>query len=136
MSSRNISSSRKTTNTQLQEETREWSGWTTYLEDFSLAQNHNFIKDIVINYSNSSCSPSMVSDATSYAAWKKISDKNNTTNQQNEKRILNEELEDTGSSPVNSPKVSSGKQQMFTNQGRQNDVLKNGYTDEESKMST
>ncbi|KAL0301811.1 UNVERIFIED_CONTAM: Vascular-related unknown protein 1 [Sesamum radiatum] len=88
------------------------SGWTAYLEDFSCSNNGSFI--------SSSSSPSLVSDA----AWNG-SDTNNKNNVVNHVRRLNfknlkkgsnhkryscrdddnDDLEDTASSPVNSPKV-------------------------------
>lgn len=92
----------------------EESGWTAYLEDFSLNQT---------KHSPSSCSldsfgsPSMVSDA----AWN--GSKNNQVgpcsslfgsqfpkrlnfkNHRMSKKISCDDLEDTASSPVNSPKV-------------------------------
>ncbi|XP_009620975.1 vascular-related unknown protein 1-like [Nicotiana tomentosiformis] len=120
----------------------EESGWTTYLEDFSMKQREN----------NSSCnsdsfgSPSLLSDAASHAAWK-INCNTNNTNQipnacspppmggspflkrlnlknKRNKKISDPDLEDTASSPVNSPKVSSFKQ-MDTNYRTENSSI--GY---------
>ncbi|XP_009615979.1 vascular-related unknown protein 1-like [Nicotiana tomentosiformis] len=107
---------------------QEESGWTTYLEDFSMENN---------NRENSSCSendsfgsPSLLSDAASHAVnWKNCNSTNNQVlNSYNSpmggspflkklnlkkprnKKISDPDLEDTASSPVNSPKVSSFKQ--------------------------
>lgn len=87
----------------------EESGWTTYFEDFSKG----------IEPSSYDCSSSLLSDAASSAAWKfshhhninnhllppnlpkKLSFKKTRT-----KQISHDDpLEDTASSPVNSPKV-------------------------------
>ncbi|XP_009794413.1 vascular-related unknown protein 1-like [Nicotiana sylvestris] len=100
----------------------EESGWTTYLEDFSMKQREN----------NSSCnsdsfgSPSLLSDAASHAAWNINCNTNNNScsppmggspflkrlkmKKKRNKKISDPDLEDTASSPVNSPKVSSFKQ--------------------------
>lgn len=88
----------------------EESGWTSYFEDFS--------KDIEPSYCSSSLGgSSLVSDAASCAAWK-FSHKNHVRNSPNlskkislkksrTKQISEDDpLEDTASSPVNSPKVS------------------------------
>jgi len=87
----------------------EESGWTSYFEDFS--------KDIEPSYCSSSLGgSSLVSDAASCAAWK-FSHKNHVSNSPNlskkislkksrTKQISEDDpLEDTASSPVNSPKV-------------------------------
>lgn len=83
----------------------EESGWTAYFEDFSRDREHSFS-----NYSFGTSS--LVSDAASSAAWKNSS--------QNDLKIpkrlcfkktrtkvisVEDSLEDTASSPVNSPKV-------------------------------
>ncbi|XP_009772102.1 vascular-related unknown protein 1-like [Nicotiana tabacum] len=102
---------------------QEESGWTTYLEDFSMENNNR--------ENNSSCfgSPSLLSDAASHAvAWKNCNTNNQVLNSYNSpmggspflkrlnlkkpknKKISDPDLEDTASSPVNSPKVSSFKQ--------------------------
>ncbi|XP_060211488.1 vascular-related unknown protein 1-like [Lycium barbarum] len=121
----NQSENRSSTNEDVQEE----SGWTTYLEDFSLMNNQRE------NYRSSCYSHedddhsfghnSLLSDAASNAAWKNYC---NTTNYNqvigNEcptkklnlkklprnKKINDPDLEDTASSPVNSPKLSNFKQ--------------------------
>ncbi|CAN4103464.1 unnamed protein product [Withania somnifera] len=108
----------------------EESGWTTYLEDFSMENNYN----------NSLCpnddegddsfgSPSSLSDSASHALWKNCNTNNQAMINSNSpnmsgspflkrmnlkkprnKKISDPDLEDTASSPVNSPKVSSFKQ--------------------------
>ncbi|KAK2370240.1 hypothetical protein P8452_57595 [Trifolium repens] len=89
----------------------EESGWTSYFDDLS--------KDIEQSYCSSSSlgGSSLVSDAASCAAWK-FSHKNHIRNSQNLSKKLSlkktrtkqisqdDPLEDTASSPVNSPKVS------------------------------
>ncbi|KAI3988218.1 hypothetical protein MKX01_012007 [Papaver californicum] len=102
-------------------EEEEESGWTGYFEDFSNCSSTT---------SSDFGSSSMISDADSCAAWKKknhglvnnIHDdvrlvlekscKNlsifNTTNKKKRRsssRVVDDSLEDTASSPVNSPKV-------------------------------
>ncbi|KAL0319839.1 UNVERIFIED_CONTAM: Vascular-related unknown protein 1 [Sesamum radiatum] len=112
--------------------TDEESGWTAYLEDFSCSNNGSFI----------SSSPSLVSDA----AWNGSDTNNNRNNNNvvNHVRRLNfknlkkgsnhkryscrddEDLEDTASSPVNSPKVSSLKE-MEVNYRRLDDVAAGNF---------
>jgi len=82
----------------------EESGWTAYFEDFSSYRENSF--------SSSFGTSSLVSDAASSAAWKittyndlktpkRLSFKKTRT-----KVIsVDDSLEDTASSPVNSPKV-------------------------------
>lgn len=95
-------------------ESPEESGWTSYFEDFSNHRENSF--------SSSYGTPSMVSDAASSPAWK--SSPNNqvgacssiggsphmpkklTLKKTRAKEIYHDDsLEDTASSPVNSPKV-------------------------------
>ena len=109
----------------------EESGWTTYFQD--LSYNNNYNGDNINEHDEDSlisCSSSLVSDAASYAAWKislqkdhhhhhrlpvgpsiagrsplktpkKLSFKKTRT-----KEISSDDsLEDTASSPANSPKV-------------------------------
>ncbi|KAK4366682.1 hypothetical protein RND71_014562 [Anisodus tanguticus] len=107
---------------------QEESGWTTYLEDFSMEHNNNNYRE------NGSCSeddddsfgsPSLLSDAASHAAWKNCNNqvmnpyspmggspflKRLNLKKSRNKKISDPDLEDTASSPVNSPKVSSFKQ--------------------------
>ncbi|KAL2482135.1 hypothetical protein Fot_43579 [Forsythia ovata] len=91
----------------------EESGWTAYLEDFAFTQNSYSI--------DSFSSPSLVSDA----AWNgpnnhdQVIDKSSFNGSQFPRRLnfkntaskkfSCDDLEDTASSPVNSPKVSSLK---------------------------
>ncbi|OMO75522.1 hypothetical protein CCACVL1_16145 [Corchorus capsularis] len=102
------------------EEEEEESGWTSYFEDFD-----NYQQQQQNSYCSSfSCSSSLISDAaTTGAAWK-LSTNNNipvfacsstpkTPNKLRFKKTRTKEisqeddsLEDTASSPVNSPKVS------------------------------
>ncbi|KAE8075732.1 hypothetical protein FH972_014424 [Carpinus fangiana] len=83
----------------------EESGWTAYFEDFSRDREDSFS-----NYSFGTSS--LVSDAASSAAWK-----NSHNDLKTPKRLcfkktrtkvisVDDSLEDTASSPVNSPKVS------------------------------
>lgn len=88
----------------------EESGWTAYFEDFSSNNNREN------SYCSSFCSPSLVSDAASCAAWK-LSEKNHLPDcssipkklkfkkTRTEQIWFDDSLEDTASSPVNSPKV-------------------------------
>ncbi|KAJ8527849.1 hypothetical protein K7X08_015300 [Anisodus acutangulus] len=113
----NQSENRSSTNEDAQEE----SGWTTYLEDFELMNNQRE------NYRSSCCEDddddnfgtnSLLSDAASnYVPWKNYC--NTHYNQlvvklnmklPRNKKINDPDLEDTASSPVNSPKVSNFKE--------------------------
>ncbi|PHT43223.1 hypothetical protein CQW23_17248 [Capsicum baccatum] len=117
---------------------QEESGWTTYLEDFSMENNYNRENSICCeddDDDDSFGSPSLLSDAASHAVWKNFGDTNINNNQvvinsnspnmstggspflkrlnlkkPRNKKISDPDLEDTASSPVNSPKVSSFKQ--------------------------
>ncbi|KAL2474184.1 hypothetical protein Fot_49920 [Forsythia ovata] len=99
----------------------EESGWTAYLEDFSSKQT---------KHSSSSCfmdsfgSPSLVSDAAwngsnndqykacSSLGGSQLPKRLNFKNHRRTHKICSDDLEDTASSPVNSPK---GKQVGFDN---------------------
>uniref|UniRef100_M1AGW3 Uncharacterized protein n=1 Tax=Solanum tuberosum TaxID=4113 RepID=M1AGW3_SOLTU len=105
-----------------EDEQQEESGWTTYLEDFSLMNNQRENYDDDDNFSPNNYS--LLSDAASnIAPW----NNNNYCNINYNKLVMNDEyspkklnlkklprnkkindpdLEDTASSPVNSPKVS------------------------------
>ncbi|KAK7290827.1 hypothetical protein RIF29_05550 [Crotalaria pallida] len=101
------------------DESHEESGWTTYFEDFF--NNQNIIDENRDECSMSSLSSSLVSDAASLAARKLAHTagilefpmtKNGTKNSLSFKKrkkirtaLVDEALEDTASSPVNSPKV-------------------------------
>ncbi|CAL0322556.1 unnamed protein product [Lupinus luteus] len=103
-------------------ESLEESGWTMYFDDF-FNTNQNIIEDGEYNYSLSfsgvdSSSTSLVSDAASLAAQKLAENfpmsKNGNRSLSLKKRkkirtaFVDDSLEDTASSPVNSPKVSFG----------------------------
>lgn len=101
------------------DEPEEESGWTAYFEDFS---NDNINRE-EYSYCSSFGSPSLVSDAASCAAWK-LSNKHRVdvaTSKMPKKlkfkkprarQICDDDsLEDTASSPVNSPKVRLTKNQ-------------------------
>lgn len=81
----------------------EESGWTAYLEDFSNHREHSS--------SSSFDSSSLVSDAASCAAWKNVHNNLKIPKRLNFKKTrtkiisVDDSLEDTASSPVNSPKV-------------------------------
>ncbi|XP_009765220.1 vascular-related unknown protein 1-like [Nicotiana sylvestris] len=77
---------------------QEESGWTTYLDDFSLMNQ----RENRSSNSEDDC-PSLLSDAASHVKRLNLKKSRN-------KKISDPDLEDTASSPVNSPKVSSFKQ--------------------------
>ncbi|KAI0495182.1 hypothetical protein KFK09_025332 [Dendrobium nobile] len=90
----------------------EESGWTSYFEDFLASEKRKATETA----SSSSCSSSlhegssMVSDAASCTAWKphqkQSFGKLSLKRMKKERRVLEDDsLEDTASSPVNSPKV-------------------------------
>ncbi|KAH0452722.1 hypothetical protein IEQ34_020021 [Dendrobium chrysotoxum] len=94
----------------------EESGWTSYFEDFLASEKRKATETA----STSSCSSSlhegssMVSDAASCTAWKPHQITGEPTQsfgklslkRKKERRVLEDDsLEDTASSPVNSPKV-------------------------------
>ncbi|CAK9185179.1 unnamed protein product [Ilex paraguariensis] len=102
-----------------QDTTREESGWTAYFDDFlSNQREHSSCSDAF-------CSPSLVSDAASYVVWNNdipsnnqvlptsssMADSPNYPKKLNFKKTRSKEitydesLEDTASSPLNSPKV-------------------------------
>jgi hypothetical protein len=98
-----------TTTTKNNTSCQEESGWTTYFEDFS--------KGIEPSYCSGGGS-SLVSDAASYAAWKFSQHHHNHVVasklpkklcfKKTRSKIISDHddpLEDTASSPVNSPKV-------------------------------
>ncbi|KAL0908973.1 hypothetical protein M5K25_023489 [Dendrobium thyrsiflorum] len=94
----------------------EESGWTSYFEDFLASEKRKATETA----STSSCSSSlhegssMVSDAASCTAWKPLQITGEprqsfgklSLKRKKERRVLEDDsLEDTASSPVNSPKV-------------------------------
>ncbi|XP_026392531.1 vascular-related unknown protein 1-like isoform X2 [Papaver somniferum] len=109
----------------------EESGWTFYLDDDEFFPRNSI--ENRVQPSSSSCyddTPSMISDADSLAPWKFMdsttSKKLGLLNPKKNKKKINSgtndpDMEDTASSPVNSPKVSSMKQyHRQTNSPRQN----------------
>ncbi|KAI3986632.1 hypothetical protein MKX01_014170 [Papaver californicum] len=101
----------------------EESGWTFYLDDDEFFPRNS--RDNRVQPSSSSCyddTPSMISDADSLAPWNNNKFMDSTTfkklgllNPKKNKKKSNSgtddpDMEDTASSPVNSPKVSSMKQ--------------------------
>ncbi|KAI3948784.1 hypothetical protein MKX01_022198 [Papaver californicum] len=102
----------------------EESGWTFYLDDDEFFPRTS--RDNRVQPSSSSCyddTPSMISDADSLAPWNKNNKFMDSTtfkklgllNPKKKKKKINSgiddpDMEDTASSPVNSPKVSSMKQ--------------------------
>ncbi|KAL6287392.1 hypothetical protein ACE6H2_011782 [Prunus campanulata] len=111
--------------------TEEESGWTAYFEDFSNNNNNNNNREGEAAAEEQSlcssfgCTSSLVSDAASGAAWKLASHNNQnqhtcsnyiggspnnflkklTFKKTRTKKISGDDLEDTASSPVNSPKI-------------------------------
>ncbi|PON61434.1 CTD small phosphatase-like protein [Parasponia andersonii] len=106
--------------------TPEESSWTMYLEDFWLQNNSDHHQQSSVLISSSACESSLISDAGSSVSNKKLTDKtledvNARLNIMNSRRCsrlsfkkrktkeanlgLDDSLEDTASSPVNSPKV-------------------------------
>ncbi|CAH8389597.1 unnamed protein product [Eruca vesicaria subsp. sativa] len=96
---------------------QEESGWTTYLEDFS--QQYRTHREDSEHQDKSSCSllgisPSLVSDAATDAFSGrsfpvKFSAKLKFGKAKTKKICEDDSLEDTASSPINSPKVSQSK---------------------------
>ncbi|CAN4104803.1 unnamed protein product [Withania somnifera] len=102
---------------------QEESGWTTYLEDFSMENNYNNKENGLCSHEDEDSfgSPSLLSDAASHAQVMINSNSPNNMGaspflkrlnlkKPRNKKIFDPDLEDTASSPVNSPKVSSFKQ--------------------------
>ncbi|XVE91763.1 hypothetical protein REPUB_Repub01dG0039500 [Reevesia pubescens] len=114
----------------------EESGWTAYFEDSSNNDHHQ--QNI---YSSSySCSSSLISDAaTTGAAWKVLSHNNHHVSacgsspkipkklrfkKTRTKEVCEDDsLEDTASSPVNSPKVSDLKSNDMMNPRKREDQI-------------
>ncbi|KAL9242088.1 hypothetical protein vseg_016124 [Gypsophila vaccaria] len=96
----------------------EESGWTQYIDGFS-EYNRNMKEDEVMVSSESSgdaVTGSMVSDAGSNPEWKQKllnglpnfqKKLNFKTKMRSQEMSVDDSLEDTASSPVNSPKVSA-----------------------------
>lgn len=112
--------------------TPEESSWTMYLEDFWLQNNIGDDHQLTSSSLISACESSLISDAGSSVANKKLMSTYNTheeenfnvrlnimnhrscsrlslkkrkTKEANSNLVLDDSLEDTASSPVNSPKV-------------------------------
>ncbi|KAL4572975.1 hypothetical protein LXL04_019764 [Taraxacum kok-saghyz] len=145
-------------------ETAEESGWTTYFEDFMVAQQQN-------HHSNPSGTEYdryhhhqhhdqdhqeqqqhdrvVLSDVASHIEWNNINNSMSgavpifnkklnlfkKTSRRTREILYDDSLEDTASSPVNSPKV--GSQQMGFNQMKVDDIIENtlgkGVFEDQSK---
>ncbi|CAI9090299.1 OLC1v1025047C1 [Oldenlandia corymbosa var. corymbosa] len=124
----------------------EESGWTKYLKDFSSSDNNDQQRE-KSSYSNG-ISPSMVSDAASPSyrhhatlsniwafnkeevnlAFSTVSGQHfpkklNVKQPRNKKYFLDHDLEDTASSPVNSPRVSGVKHTNDVDDGVMHDGI-------------
>ncbi|GMN51510.1 hypothetical protein TIFTF001_020663 [Ficus carica] len=133
--------SSKTISTRTDFQTPEESSWTTYFEDF-LLQNHNEYSTSSLMIS-SGFESSLISDAGSSANAKRFTDNEEIEKlsinrsckrlsfkkrKTKEVNLLDDALEDTASSPVNSPKVFSLSQQGVKPK-ENNDVMKNMFED-------
>ncbi|XP_031132223.1 vascular-related unknown protein 1-like isoform X2 [Ipomoea triloba] len=117
----------------------EESGWTDYLQDFSVGNQRDTNGGDYYDDDSFNGGASLLSDAASHPAWKHINKNPSSSpcpysslpgsqalNRLNFKKAVvrpntklsDPDLEDTASSPVNSPKVSSLKQ-MENNYRRQ-----------------
>ncbi|ONK65607.1 uncharacterized protein A4U43_C07F38820 [Asparagus officinalis] len=115
----------------------EESGWTIYFDDFFAQQEEELEDNCTISNSDiNNGGSSMISDAASCVPWKFPA----TTQGQNKlsfkkrkgRRVLNEDpLEDTASSPVNSPKVSEMDQSIGLNQRKKDE---NSYISQEKDI--
>ncbi|KAD4981868.1 hypothetical protein R6Q59_001567 [Mikania micrantha] len=132
--------------------TAEESGWTAYFEDFIVSQqqqedhNHNhsydhhhdhYIQDHHINHHQQQHDQPDLSDAASLVEWNSIPNSRSggtpkfakklnvfkKTSRRTRDILYDDSLEDTASSPVNSPKV--GSQHMGFNQIKVDDILNN-----------
>ncbi|XP_027062657.2 vascular-related unknown protein 4-like isoform X1 [Coffea eugenioides] len=117
------------------EDSPEESSWTFYLQDFQ-CDHHDHDNTGSVSYNSCESCPSLVSDAFSSAARKAPDDieaavfasaRSNCKNLSFKRRkakasaVLNDhDLEDTASSPVNSPKVSSINQLNYTHNEKDN----------------
>ncbi|KAM1512407.1 hypothetical protein PS1_024442 [Malus domestica] len=112
--------------------TEEESGWTAYFEDFSNNNNNRREEEGGGGRGGRGgaqsfgCTSSLVSDAASGAAWKLVSHNNQnhagsigvppnniskklSFKKTRTKKIFGDDLEDTASSPVNSPKIGDSR---------------------------
>ncbi|ONK74773.1 uncharacterized protein A4U43_C03F10000 [Asparagus officinalis] len=109
--------------------TEEESGWTTYFEDFFASEKEKFEGDsCTISDGYIGGSPSMISDAASCAPWKfpamaaAEGRKKLGFKKRKARGVLDDDpLEDTASSPVNSPKVSEMNHLMSLNQRKKDE---------------
>ncbi|XP_021911365.1 uncharacterized protein LOC110825218 [Carica papaya] len=129
----------------------EESSWTTYFEDFF--HDANYINESDQDYDQQASSFSLISDAASLMAAKTVDIgeeqdlgvaeqmciyNNNDNNRYNrlsfeKRKTIDQDLEDTASSPLNSPKdKESCSNQMMMNKERRNndDCMKDGDCNE------
>ncbi|XP_071906331.1 vascular-related unknown protein 4-like isoform X2 [Coffea arabica] len=118
------------------EDSPEESSWTFYLQDFQCDHHHDHDNTGSVSYNSCESCPSLVSDAFSSAARNAPDDieaavfasaRSNCKNLSFKRRkakasaVLNDhDLEDTASSPANSPKVSSLNQLNHTRNDKDN----------------
>ncbi|PWA67034.1 hypothetical protein CTI12_AA321270 [Artemisia annua] len=140
--------------------TAEESGWTTYFEDFMLAQQQDHQNNSLAHkhqHDNFNEDPHHqqlhdqpeLSDAASYVEWNNMANSMNGATPKFDKKLnlikkknrrtrnhirYDDSLEDTASSPVNSPKV--GSPHMGFNQIIQNSLGKRGDFEDGSKDMT
>ncbi|XP_055801829.1 vascular-related unknown protein 1-like [Solanum dulcamara] len=113
-----------------EDEQQEESGWTTYLEDFSLMNNQRETYDN--DDDNFGPNYSLLSDASSnISPWKHnycntnynqlvASKKLHLKKLPRNKKINDPDLEDTASSPINSPKVNNFKKMEINYRRKEN----------------
>ncbi|KAB2610615.1 hypothetical protein D8674_018647 [Pyrus ussuriensis x Pyrus communis] len=106
--------------------TEEESGWTAYFEDFLNNNNNRREGGGGGGAQSFGCTSSLVSDAASGVAWKLVSHNNQnhagsigvppnkiskklSFKKTRTKKISGDDLEDTASSPVNSPKIGDSR---------------------------
>ncbi|KAK9750366.1 hypothetical protein RND81_02G191300 [Saponaria officinalis] len=107
-------------------ESSEESGWTQYIDGFS-EYNRNIMDDEEM--ASSEITASMVSDAGSNPEWKqkllnglpKFSKKLNFKMKRTQEISEDDSLEDTASSPVNSPKITMNFKSMTLNSRQTSD---------------
>ncbi|MFS8024665.1 hypothetical protein Hanom_Chr16g01466061 [Helianthus anomalus] len=114
----------------------EESGWTSYFEDFMVAQQQNHTQSFTHHHDYQHNGPEL-SDAASHIDWNKIASSRSgaapkftkklnlfrKTSRRTKDILYDDSLEDTASSPVNSPKV--GSQHMGFNQIKVDDMMEN-----------
>ncbi|XP_076881120.1 vascular-related unknown protein 1-like [Bidens hawaiensis] len=119
--------------------TTEESGWTAYFDDFMTSQqqaHHNHSFSHHHDHYNQDYQPEL-SDAASHIEWTSIANSKTgsapkftkklnlfkKTSRRTKEILYDDSLEDTASSPVNSPKV--GSQHMGFNQIKGDDIMEN-----------